>query len=128
MRQSLDQACHGILAAALFRSYFVDHIHNILPVLRREVLVGCLGYRSSPSVFRIRTHSITGGIHTDNIVERILLSPKHDGVLLMRFLYAVGSWGDIKEMRVWFVERGWKPCIVGGHGRLEASLAGGGRI
>lgn len=93
MRQSLDQACHGILAAILFRSYFIDHIHNVLPVLRREVLVGCLGYRSSPSVFRIRTPAITGGIHTNDVVERILLGPKHDGVFVMRFLYAVEKLG-----------------------------------
>lgn len=56
MRQSLDHAGHDILAAILFTVYFITNIHNILPVLGGEVLVGRLSYedsRISTIVFRL---------------------------------------------------------------------------
>lgn len=44
MRKPLDHTCHSILCPAVLAGYLVADIHNVLPVLRREVLVSRLGY------------------------------------------------------------------------------------
>ena len=43
MRQPFDHTRHGILCATIFRRNLVADIHNILPVLGGEILVGRLG-------------------------------------------------------------------------------------
>lgn len=43
MRQSLYHGGNGILRTTIFGRHLVADIHYILPVLRGEILVGCLG-------------------------------------------------------------------------------------
>ena len=50
MRQPLDHTRHGILGTTIFRRHLVADIHNILPVLGGEILVGRLGCDGSESV------------------------------------------------------------------------------
>ena len=50
MRQPLDHTRHSILSTTIFRRHLVADIHNILPVLGGEILVGRLGCDGSGSV------------------------------------------------------------------------------
>jgi hypothetical protein len=50
MRQPLDHTRHGILGTTILRRHLVADIHNILPILGGEILVGRFGCENLESV------------------------------------------------------------------------------
>jgi hypothetical protein len=51
MRQPLDHTRHGVLGTTILSRNLIADVHNVLPILRGEVLVSRLGYMAPVSVF-----------------------------------------------------------------------------
>lgn len=47
MRQPFDHARHGVFGTAVLGADLIADIHNIFPILRRQILVGRLSYKST---------------------------------------------------------------------------------
>jgi hypothetical protein len=85
MCESFDHGGHYIFATTLTRRYPVADIEDVLPVLGGQVFVGRFGLMCEEATVSMLPDSSQAGQAgsceelTDNVVEYILLGPKHDG-------------------------------------------------